>query len=249
MKKENEIEIVKNGDVNNPLEIIQQAISKGADLDKIEKLMILQERWEATQAKKLYNSEMVSVQREIPTVAKNLKNNQTNSKYVALDDIINRTREIYTNHGFSITFYEGDSAKSEQIRICADVVHSAGHKETYFFDIPLDGVGLKGNANMTKIHAKASSTSYARRYLMCMIWNIPTGDDNDGNTTTIELINSEEAKQINILVEQSKISREKFLEWLEVGDVTNIPKNMFPKAIKVLEAKLKKKIESEGTKK
>ena len=176
MSKENEISVVA---IKAPAQLIELAIEKGnIDLDKLEKLMRLQREHEADNARKAYNSNMVLVQEEIPSVIKTKKNDQTHSKYASLDKIIEQTKKIYTSHGFSISFYEGDTAKENHIRICADVVHGAGHKETYHYDVPMDGVGIKGNANMTAIHAKASSTSYARRYLMCMIWNIPT-EDND----------------------------------------------------------------------
>ena len=38
-----------------PAFVISQAISSGADLDKLEKLLALQERWEANEAKKAYH--------------------------------------------------------------------------------------------------------------------------------------------------------------------------------------------------
>jgi len=222
-----------------PAEMIELAIQKGADLEKLSKLIELQERYEANQAKKIYNAEMVVVQKEMPTVAENLSNSQTHSKYASLDDIINRTREIYTAHGFSISFYEGVTDKQDQVRICADVVHASGHKETYWYDVPLDGMGIKGNANMTKIHAKASSTSYARRYLMCMIWNIPTGDDPDGNTVPLEVIDAEQINNIENLLIESKTDVNKFLAYLKCESVSSIPKDKYKTAVVALEAKIK----------
>jgi len=179
-KKEENAIAVSAG--NTPAEMIRLAISGKADLAKLEKLLELQERHEAHEAKKVFASAFALVQASIVSVAKTKSNPQTHSKYAGLDEIIESTKPIYTNEGFSIIFYEGQSAGPECIRICADVLHTAGHKETFYYDVPLDGVGIKGNPMMTKIHAKASSTSYGRRYLMCMIWNIPTGDDDDGNS-------------------------------------------------------------------
>jgi hypothetical protein len=228
--------------ISLPNETIKLAIEKGADLDKLEKLLTLQERYEANQAKKIYNAEMVTVQHEMPTVAKSLKNDQTHSSYASLEDIINKTREIYTARGFSISFYEGITDKQEQIRICADVVHASGHKETYWYDVPLDGMGLRGNSNMTKIHAKASSTSYARRYLMCMIWNIPTGDDDGNSTVETELINAEEINNIEDLLVESESDVNKFFAYMKVDSVHSIPKSKYRVAVAALEAKLKAKV-------
>lgn len=166
----------------SPNQMIQLAIEGKADLKKLEKLLELQTRYEANEARKVFASDFAEVQANIDSVLKTKNNPQTHSKYAGLDNVIETAKPVYTQYGFSIIFYEGETGVAENIRVCADVLHKAGHKETYHFDVPLDGVGIKGNANMTKIHGKASSVSYGRRYLLCMIWNIPTQDD-DGNSS------------------------------------------------------------------
>ncbi len=176
--EENEIQKTEN---ISPNQMIQLAIEGNADLEKLEKLLGLQERYEANEARKVFASGFAIVQANIAGVLKTKDNPQTHSKYAGLDSVIETSKPVYTRQGFSIIFYEGKTEVAENIRVCADVLHKAGHKETYHFDVPLDGVGIKGNPNMTKIHGKASSVSYGRRYLLCMIWNIPTQDD-DGNT-------------------------------------------------------------------
>lgn len=172
--------------VTSPADIIRTAVAGKADLTQLKELLAIQKDWEANEAKKIFASAFAAAQEKIAVVLKTKTNPQTHSKYAALDDIIESAKPVYTKEGFAVIFYEGVTAVQESIRICADVLHKAGHKETYFYDVPLDGKGIQGNANMTKIHGKASSTSYGRRYLMCMIWNIPTQDDNDGNGATVK---------------------------------------------------------------
>jgi hypothetical protein len=185
MKKQ-AVAVVKQKNVaviqdNSPASMIRAAAGGKLDLDKLEKYLNMQKDWESNEARKLFNASFTKAQKEIEGVEKTKNNSHTQSKYADLGDIIESAKPVYTKYGFAIIFYEGESKKESDVRVCADVLHEAGHKETYHYDIPLDGVGIQGNANMTKIHGKASSTSYGRRYLMCMIWNIPTQDDNDGN--------------------------------------------------------------------
>ena len=177
MPNENEIVKVES---KSPNQMIQLAIESNADLDKLEKVLELSERYEANEARKVFASEFAVVQAEIGAVVKTKKNPQTNSSYAGLDEVIGMAKPVYTKQGFSIIYYEGEAKLAEDVRLCADVLHKAGHQKTYHLDVPLGGVGIKGNVNMTKIHAKATSITYARRYLLCMIWNIPTQDD-DGN--------------------------------------------------------------------
>ena len=171
---------IQKTDQASPNEMIRLAIEGNADLEKLEKLLDLQERYERNEARKSFSSDFSVVQANIAAVVKTKNNPQTNSKYAGLDNVLESSKPVYTKQGFSIIFYEGKTDVAENVRVCADVLHKAGHKETYHLDVPLGGVGIKGVVNMTKIHAKATSVTYGRRYLLCMIWNIPTQDD-DGN--------------------------------------------------------------------
>jgi len=255
MEKGKEVTVGQGQDVevrgaSSPVEMVQILLEKGIKPEDLEKMLTLQERYEATQARKAYNDSMVNVHKHIKSVAKTLKNPQTHSNYASLDNIVCATKAVYTEEGFSISFYEGDTDKPEHVRVCADVIHRLGHKETYHYDVPMDGKGLKGNSNMTAIHAKASSVSYARRYLMCMIWNIPTGDD-DGNAAgqagqAVEYIDEGQLSQIvDYINDESKgINKGGFLKYMGIESADKMPKKDFPKAMAVF----KKREEQKGEK-
>ena len=243
MKKVNAVAIVKEKELvrvedNSPANMIRAAVLGKADLVQLEKLLALQERYEANEARKVFTQSFASAQAKIASVIKTKVNPITHSKYADLGDIIVSASKVYTAEGFSVIFYEGDTTVPDSIRVCADILHKAGHKETYHYDVPLDGTGLKGNANMTKIHGKSSSVSYGRRYLMCMIWNIPTQDDNDGNNGAVEYIN--EKQQGTILDMLTTLSdtvpgreeaNKRFLVYMGVGKLEEISTKDYQKAI------------------
>lgn len=232
---------------NSPAEMIRMAVEGKADLASLEKLLALQKDYEANEARKIFASSFASAQANIASVIKTKLNPQTHSKYADLADIIESAQPIYTKEGFSVIFYQGETTVPENVRICADVLHRSGHKETYYYDVPLDGKGIQGNANMTKIHGKGSSTSYGRRYLMCMIWNIPTQDD-DGKTT-IKCITEEQETTIQDLITAlngnvpKSVNMDKFLFFMKIKDIKEIPETDYQKAINVLEAVKAKQIE------
>lgn len=219
-----------------PSQLLNIAVDKSADVEQMTKLFELQVAWEKNEAVKEYTASMVDVQASMPIVGKGLQNKQTNSTYAALDAIISAAKPIYTKGGFSISFYEGETPKDNHTRICADVIHRAGHKETYHYDAPMDGVGIKGNAMMTATHAKASSTTYARRYLMCMIWNIPTGDD-DGNPPPSETINENQIAEITALAQEvgKNVKDPALLKYFHVETIDQLPAKYFQDAISALE--------------
>ncbi|KKL57409.1 hypothetical protein LCGC14_2235720, partial [marine sediment metagenome] len=150
------------------------------DTDQMSKMLEIAERLKAIAAKEAYAADFAVVQANIDGAVKTARNPQTGSMYAKLEGVIEASKPAYTAQGFSVVFYEGETEKEGHIRVYADILHKDGHKETKYYDVPLGGVGIQGKVNMTAIHAKATSVTYGRRYLLCMIWNIPTQDD-DGN--------------------------------------------------------------------
>jgi hypothetical protein len=63
-----------------PAQMLQMAVAQGADLDKLERLMGLQERWEANQAKKAYATAMAAFKANPPQLLKNKHVRYANSK-------------------------------------------------------------------------------------------------------------------------------------------------------------------------
>ena len=217
----------------SPAEMIMAAISDKSDLDKIERLLEIQVKWEANEARKVYAKAFAIAQEGILSVVKTRSNSQTKSKYADLGDVIDSAKPVYTKEGFSVTFNEGDSPKEDHVRIIADVLHTAGHKESYHFDVPMDGKGIQGNANMTKIHAKASSVSYGRRYLMCMIWNIPTADD-DGNTQILPTVSEQQLKALKDLIKAKGLDETMLLTYLKVESLENLLASEYMKAVNAI---------------
>lgn len=166
-----------------PMEILQSAVDKGVDAEQLEKLLELQERYEANQARKAFSESMHAAQTEMPRVIRDADNKQTGSKYARLEDVQIAAGPIYTKHGFSLSYGEGATLIEGYKRTICDVRHSAGHVEQYHLDLPIDGIGPRGNAigGMNRVQGCISTTSYGQRRLLCMIFNITiAGDDNDG---------------------------------------------------------------------
>ena len=165
-----------------PMVQIVQMMASGikVDVEQIKAIQEICQLQDADDARKVYASDFAIAQASIAAVVKTKVNPQTRSNYAGLEDVLSMSKPVYTKYGFSVVFYEGVTEAPANVRVCADVLHKDGHKETYHLDVPLGGVGIQGKVNMTAIHAKATSVTYGRRYLLCMIWNIPTQDD-DGN--------------------------------------------------------------------
>ena len=75
-----------------PAMLLQMAVQQGADLDKLERLMALQERWEAAQAKKAYDQAFAEFKAESIRIIKNRNVSAgplSGKKYAELFAIVN----------------------------------------------------------------------------------------------------------------------------------------------------------------
>lgn len=214
------------------------ATNPDVDVNKIKQIVDMQEHILDREAQQAFNAAMVRAQRDMPIVPKDRKNEQTRSRYSSYEMILKYTKPIYTQAGFSISMYEGETVKENNIRVCADVMHENGHTKQYWTDVPIDDKGIKGSVNKTQTHAKGSSLSYGKSYLMKMIFNIPTGHDDDGNVAGgSETISIDQQTEItDLITEVYKGKGEKFLKWLGVESVETIPVSMYKKAINALKA-------------
>lgn len=164
--------------------IARAAADPTIDLDKMDRLLAMQERIMAKTAEQSFNSALSNAQSKMRPVAADANNPQTRSKYASYAKLDGALRPIYTDHGFALSFDTGMDAPPDSVRVLCHVSHNAGHSRTYHVDMPSDGKGAKGGDVMTKTHAVGAGMSYGMRYLLKMIFNVAVGeDDNDGNKT------------------------------------------------------------------
>ena len=162
--------------------ITTAASDPNVDIEKMERLWAMVERVKDREREEAFNAAMNKAQSEMGRVSADAANPQTKSLYATYGKLDAKVRPVYTKHGFSISFNEGDGAPEGHVRILAYVSHAAGHTRTYKADLPNDGKGAKGGDVMTKTHATGSAHTYGRRYLLKDIFNIAIGEeDNDGN--------------------------------------------------------------------
>jgi ERF superfamily protein len=124
---------------------------------------------------------MALAQEEMQPIARDASNPQTRSRYASLAAVDRAIRPIYSKHGLFPSFDTAPSEKgAEWVKVLCEVSHRGGHSHEYTLDMPNDGKGAKGGDVMTKTHATGSAVTYGRRYLLMMIFNLATEDD-DGN--------------------------------------------------------------------
>lgn len=224
----------------NILDIVSRAASDpNIDVAKTEKLLEMYERIAARNAEVSFNTAMKSAQEEMPKILRNKENQQTNSRYADLERVNAVIVPVYTKHGFSLSFGTADCPMAGHYRVTCLVSHVAGHSRAYQADIPADMTGLKGNANKTATHGFGSTMSYGRRYLTLLVFNITlTNQDNDGNQPQ-DTVTAEQIANIEALLTETASDKAKFLRYLKVESIEDIPAKNYSAVVKIIEAKRK----------
>ncbi len=227
---------------NQELALVQLAIERGMGADEMGKIVAMAEKFAANRAREAFEVAMACVQAEIPNVLKRLANPQTKSRYAPLEDVTSALQPVLGVNGMRLSFSQDVCPREGWLRIKAIVGHRAGHNETHYLDLPFDGIGAKGGATaMNAVQGVGSSYAYACRYLSMRIFNMPiVGEDKDGAGGAIS---KEHVATINGLIEEIRSAGaafdfEKFLAWLKVDSLVNLPLTRLELATVELKRKL-----------
>ncbi|TEA78674.1 ERF family protein [Allopusillimonas ginsengisoli] len=166
--------------VATPADLLRIAVEQGADLDKLERLMDLQDRYNAAQAKRAYDEAFAAFKAEAVKIVKN-KAVEGNSplagkRYAELHDIVKAVTPALSKHGLSSSWKLTKDEK-DWMEVTCYLRHVGGHQESVSMGGPPDTGGAK-NA----IQARASTKTYLERYTLKAITGLSEeNDDTDGN--------------------------------------------------------------------
>ncbi|MBZ9539647.1 ERF family protein [Modicisalibacter tunisiensis] len=217
------------------IQVIERAaLNPDVDIDKMERLLQMQERILDRQALMAYSAAMAAMQTELPSIAERGRTN--NGRYATLEDIVDTVRPILKKHGFAVSFRI--QTQERGIQVTGVLLHREGHREETSLLLPAD---VSGNKNA--VQAFGSSTSYGKRYVLCALLNITTrgqDDDGQGAATPVRLVTPFQAGQLQQLIGACPPATQ---EWFvgKYGQAERVPRDDFDR----LRASLKKRVRTE----
>ena len=228
------------------LNVIARAASDpNTDVDKLERLLAMQERVLARDAEQAFNAAMKAAQEEMPAIKRNRKNETTRSTYTDLEALSDAMDPVIHRHGFSLSFGSADSALEGHYRVTCEVAHTAGHSKHHFADVPADMTGMKGNQNKTATHGFGSTMSYGRRYLKLLIFDVSTTDD-DGNAASRGLtIDDAQIACIQNMASAAGADLKRFCSFFKINAVPELSAAKFSDAVNMLSQKLAQKAQAQ----
>lgn len=248
VKKEPDVLVTREETGNVPANMISLAISQGADLAQIEKLIELQERYEKNEARKAYHVAMANFKANAPeTIQKDKKVSYTTRagdtvtyNHATLSNIVQAITKGLSENGLSVSWPMTQTDNS--ITITCTITHAKGHSERFPMAGPADNSGGK-NA----IQALGSTVSYLERYTLLMATGLATHDqDDDGKSTEPVYITEENQHEIADLMINADAKESKVLKYAKADSLDKILKSDYPKVILALDEMVKKNKKAGG---
>lgn len=211
-----------------PMAMLAQAIEKGMSPETIDKLMALGERWDNTQARKAFDVAIAAAKSEIPVVIKNATGHN-DKKYADFAAIARAVDPVISKHGLSYRFR---TTQTDKISVTCVLSHEAGHYEENTLVALADTSG-----NKNAIQALGSTLTYLQRYSLVQALGIAASADDDGKAAGIgDTITDEQAMEIRDMLAaiDDKNTEARFLKWLKVEHVADIPAGRFADAVEAL---------------
>lgn len=227
-----------------PMQMLQIAVEKGADLDQLQKLMDLQDRWEQNEARKAFVAAKAAFKAEPVQIVKNKtvgyqgRNGASGTQYdhATLDAVAAALSPALGKHGLSYS-WETEQPDGSVIRVTCVLTHEMGHSERVSLQAGADMSGSKNN-----IQAIGSTVTYLQRYTLLAVTGMATKEqDDDGHKADHEPITDEQKAKIIAKMKDVEADTVAFLKFLAVPTLDDLPAKEFDRAMKALEAKRKKK--------
>lgn len=224
-----------------PMDMIDRALMAGADPSTLEKLLALQERWEANQGRKAFDEAMASAKAEIPTIRKNRvvdftsQKGRTHYKHEDLGEIARTVDPILARHGLSYRF-RTSSEINQPVSVTCIVSHRAGYSEENTLVGPPDTSG-----NKNQLQQVGSTITFLQRYTLKAALGLAASDDDDGRSAgqadDVGQITEEQAATIRALCAETETDIPKFCELMNVEAIPELPASQYQRVIASLEAK------------
>ena len=160
-----------------PQAMIQQAIQAGSGVEVMERLLALQERHYAFQARKAFDDAMADLRASMPTIVKgqtaDFGKGKASYKFEDLSAVTEALSPIMADVGLS--FRWRTQSQQNGVAVTCIISHREGHsEETTLF------AGLDTSGSKNAIQALGSAVTYLQRYTLKAAVGVAAAKDDDG---------------------------------------------------------------------
>ncbi len=154
------------------------AANGNMEVGKLKELLELQERWDATQAKKAYVVAMSAFKANPPEIFKDktVKYKEVKYSHSSLHNVTSCINKALSEHGLTASWVT--SQDNGSVKVTCKITHIMGHSEETSLSAPPDNTGSKN-----VIQAIGSTVTYLQRYTLLALTGLATHDQDDDGAT------------------------------------------------------------------
>lgn len=219
-----------------PMDMLKAAVERGANMDVLEKLMSLQERWEKNQARKAFDNAMAAAKSELPVIVKNREVDFTSAKgrthyrHEDLAGIARQVDPILAKHGLSYRF-RTTSVINEPIGVTCVVSHRDGHSEENTLSAGRDDSG-----NKNSIQQVGSTITYLQRYTLKAALGLAASHDDDAKSAESGgAISDDQLEKLQHRIVEVGANIKRFCDRFKIESVADLPAKQFADAMTSLD--------------
>ncbi len=237
------VEVRKTPEMITPMTMIDRALMSGATPETLERLLALQERWEANQGRKAFDEAMAAAKAEIPVIRKNRTVDFTSSKgrthyrHEDLAEIAETVNPVLGKYGLSYRFKTKNEPNQPIIVTCI-ISHEKGYYEETTLSGPRDDSG-----NKNSLQQVGSTLTYLQRMTLKAALGLAAAEDDDGQKSeaSAATITEEQQMQIREMLEATESDEKRFLAMGKLERLSDMRADQFDSAMGILKQRLAKR--------
>lgn len=211
--------------------------SSDIDPDRMKGLLDVYERMQANQAAEDFGNAIAAFQAKCPQIKKERSIDLGGGKgpqYASLDDIMRVITPLLAEAGLGVS-YSASLTDNGSMRVLCNV-RKGRHVETT--EITL---AVPSQMRVNDTQRMGAALSYAKRYALCAALNIIVTDEDSDANGLAQTITEEQIATLKELIESTDTDIKRFLKWLAVERLADIPAAQYLTAIYELNRKAAKK--------
>lgn len=223
----------------SPVDRIVQLLKGGASPDSLDKMLDVQMKWDANEARKAYHVAMAEFKADPPEIVKDksvdyaTSKGRTAYKHASLYNASKLINEALSKHGLSASW---QTAQNGAISVTCKITHVLGHSESTTLTADSDVTGSK-NA----IQALGSTITYLERYTLLALTGLATTEDDDGQASeNVKYIDEKQMSTVVDWISKIEANVDKFCDYMEIASLDKMPQAKYQQAIEALKERDKK---------
>ena len=224
-----------------PDQMLDRAITQGASMEVIGRMMDLNDRWQAGRKREAFDAAMAEAKGSIPVIPKTARGHNA-KPYADMAAIAKAVDPVLAQHGLSYRFRTRQDERL--IHVTCIVAHRAGHYEENTLSGPADTSGSK-NA----IQSIGSTLTYLQRYCLMQALGLAASVENDDDGAaagvkapiidTTTTVNAEQLEKLrSLIVRAENVTIESFCEKGQLDRIEDLLASRYDSAVQWLQERL-----------